>query len=100
MAKLTGLRAREVFDSRGRPTLEVEAAAGGGAAGRAIVPAGASTGRHEARELRDGEDCRHGGRRADVVERQDDAVAAAINGADRVGELFVAKIPGKTLARQ
>ena len=55
MAKLVGLEAREVFDSRGRPTVEVEAIAEGGGVGRAIVPSGASTGRHEAVELRDGE---------------------------------------------
>jgi enolase len=55
------LSAREVLDSRGRPTVEVEAAASNGEIGRAIVPSGASTGRHEARELRDSESRRHGG---------------------------------------
>jgi enolase len=58
---LTELKAREVLDSRGRPTVEVEATASNGAVGRAIVPSGASTGRHEAVELRDAEDRRHGG---------------------------------------
>ena len=62
MAKLKELLAREVFDSRGCPTVEVEAVAQGGARGRAIVPAGASTGRHEAVELRDGEAHRHCGK--------------------------------------
>src|SRR3954447_1163997 len=62
MAKLVGLEAREVFDSRGRPTVEVEAIGEGGAFGRAIVPSGASTGRHEAVELRDGEARRHCGK--------------------------------------
>ena len=55
VATLTKLLAREVLDSRGRPTVEVEAIASDGAVGVAIVPAGASTGRHEARELRDAE---------------------------------------------
>ena len=55
MSTLKGLKAREVLDSRGRPTVEVEAIASTGAVGRAIVPSGASTGRHEALELRDGE---------------------------------------------
>jgi enolase len=55
------LRAREVLDSRGRPTVEVEVAASNGEVGRAIVPSGASTGRHEAIELRDPESRRHGG---------------------------------------
>jgi enolase len=56
-----GLKARQVLDSRGRPTVEVEAMASGGAVGRAIVPSGASTGRHEALELRDAESPRYGG---------------------------------------
>ncbi|MGE3818873.1 MAG: phosphopyruvate hydratase [Isosphaeraceae bacterium] len=61
MATLAGLKAREVLDSRGRPTVEVEATGSTGATGRAIVPSGASTGRHEALELRDVERTRHGG---------------------------------------
>jgi enolase len=60
MSKLVSIHAREVFDSRGRPTVEVEAQCAGGGWGRAIVPSGASTGRHEALELRDG-DTRLGG---------------------------------------
>jgi enolase len=62
MAKLVSLKAREVFDSRGCPTVEVEVFGTGSAWGRAIVPAGASTGRHEAVELRDGEPHRHCGK--------------------------------------
>jgi enolase len=61
MATLRGLKARQVLDSRGRPTVEVEAITDGGAVGRAIVPSGASTGRHEAIELRDGDRRRYGG---------------------------------------
>jgi enolase len=61
MATLKGLKARQVLDSRGRPTVEVDAIASNGAAGRAIVPSGASTGRHEAIERRDGESSRYGG---------------------------------------
>jgi enolase len=49
------LHAREVLDSRGNPTVEVEVSCQGGAWGRAVVPSGASTGRHEAKELRDGD---------------------------------------------
>lgn len=55
MARIETIHAREVFDSRGRPTLEVEVKCAGGRAGRAIVPSGASTGRFEAWELRDGD---------------------------------------------
>src|SRR5437899_12616872 len=61
-ATISDLRAREVFDSRGNPTVEVEIHCQGGALGRAIVPSGASTGRHEAHELRDGDPARFGGR--------------------------------------
>lgn len=61
MTALVKLHAREVLDSRGRPTVEVEAMTSRGDVGRAIVPSGASTGRHEALELRDRDPKRHGG---------------------------------------
>src|SRR5438132_9871488 len=56
------VHARQVLDSRGNPTVEVEVSCHGGAFGRAIVPSGASTGRHEAVELRDGDHARFGGK--------------------------------------
>jgi enolase len=59
---ISRVHAREVLDSRGQPTVEVEVHCHGGAAGRAIVPSGASTGTHEAVELRDGDPRRHGGK--------------------------------------
>ena len=55
------IEAREVFDSRGRPTVEVDVTASNGTRASAIVPSGASTGRHEALELRDGDPQRYGG---------------------------------------
>jgi len=58
---VTSIRGREVLDSRGKPTVEVEVAVSNGAVGHAIVPSGASTGRHEAVELRDTERARFGG---------------------------------------
>jgi enolase len=61
MTTLKALSARQVLDSRGRPTVEVDAIASTGARGRAIVPSGASTGRHEAIELRDTANPRYGG---------------------------------------
>ena len=61
-AAIGRLHAREVLDSRGNPTVEVEIFCQGGAFGRAIVPSGASTGTHEARELRDGDSARHDGK--------------------------------------
>jgi enolase len=61
MSEIEQIRAREVLDSRGNPTVEVEASLAAGAAGRAIVPSGASTGIHEATEWRDGGE-RYGGK--------------------------------------
>jgi enolase len=55
VSTITGVRARQVFDSRGNPTVEVDVELGSGAWGRAAVPSGASTGRFEAVELRDGD---------------------------------------------
>ncbi len=55
------IRAREIIDSRGNPTVEVDVRLSGGALGRAAVPSGASTGAHEALELRDGDPERYGG---------------------------------------
>jgi enolase len=61
MKIIKSVNAREVLDSRGRPTVEVEARADNGAVGAAIVPSGASTGRHEALELRDGDPAHYEG---------------------------------------
>ena len=58
---IQSVRGREVLDSRGNPTVEVDVTLRGGAFGRAIVPSGASTGRHEAVELRDGDPTRYEG---------------------------------------
>ncbi len=58
--EITAIYAREILDSRGNPTLEVEVRLEGGAVGRAAVPSGASTGKHEAVELRDGGTRYHG----------------------------------------
>lgn len=61
MSKIAEVHAREVLDSRGRPTVEVEIRTRCGKRGRAIAPSGASTGKHEARELRDRDPNRYGG---------------------------------------
>jgi len=60
-ATIADVHAREILDSRGNPTVEVEAWLDDGAHGRAAVPSGASTGVHEALELRDGDTGRYGG---------------------------------------
>src|SRR5687767_15771381 len=62
MATISSVRAREILDSRGNPTIEVEVGLAGGVAGRAAVPSGASTGAHEAVELRDGDKARYLGK--------------------------------------
>jgi len=62
MALIASVQAREVLDSRGNPTIEVDVMLDDDALGRAIVPSGASTGTHEALELRDGDDKRFGGK--------------------------------------
>jgi enolase len=62
MTEIIGVLAREILDSRGNPTVEVEVGLEGGAIGRAAVPSGASTGEHEAHELRDGDEERFGGK--------------------------------------
>ena len=54
MSQIEGIHARQILDSRGNPTVEVELTLRSGASGRAAVPSGASTGEREARELRDG----------------------------------------------
>ena len=62
MSLIERVHAREILDSRGNPTIEVDVTLDDGAFGRAAVPSGASTGEHEALELRDGDDARFGGK--------------------------------------
>jgi enolase len=62
MAEITDIVAREILDSRGNPTVEVDVVLETGTTGRAAVPSGASTGAHEAVELRDGDKSRYGGK--------------------------------------
>jgi enolase len=62
MSEIVDVHAREILDSRGNPTLECEVTVASGSVGRAAVPSGASTGEHEAHELRDGEKARYGGK--------------------------------------
>src|SRR5512146_2083719 len=62
MSAIVDIRGREILDSRGNPTVEVDVVLESGAMGRAAVPSGASTGAHEAVELRDGDKKRYGGK--------------------------------------
>ena len=80
---ITAIKAREIIDSRGNPTVEVDVMLSGGAMGRAAVPSGASTGVHEALELRDGDPKRFGGKGVlKAVANVNGAIAAKLKGAD------------------
>ncbi len=80
---IISLNALQVLDSRGNPTVEVEVVLGDGSWGRAIVPSGASTGVHEALELRDGDKNRFGGKGVtQAVENVNSFIAEALIGAD------------------
>src|SRR5262249_15220892 len=83
MLSIAALHAREILDSRGNPTLEVDCALAGGALGRAAVPSGASTGEHEAIELRDGDPKRYRGKGVQkAVRNVGEVIAPALLGAD------------------
>jgi enolase len=80
---IEALHARQVFDSRGEPTVEVDVRLHGGAFGRAMVPSGASTGRHEAVELRDGNAARFRGRGVlQAVSNVNHSIAPELRGRD------------------
>ena len=83
MTEIVAVRGREVLDSRGNPTVEVELATVSGFTGRAAVPSGASTGQNEAVELRDGEGGRYGGKGVlTAVQNVDTEIAEVILGMD------------------
>src|SRR6476659_8496185 len=80
---IASLHARQILDSRGRPTVEVDATLSDGSHGRASVPSGASTGAAEAHELRDGDPARYGGLGVlRAVANVDGEIASALRGRD------------------
>ncbi|MEA2584025.1 MAG: enolase [Thermomicrobiales bacterium] len=84
---IESVRGREILDSRGNPTVEVEVTLLGGGLGRAAVPSGASTGAYEAVELRDGDKARYGGKGVlKAVEHVNDPIAEAIVGLDALDQ--------------
>lgn len=89
MSTILDIRAREILDSRGNPTIEADVTLASGATGRAAVPSGASTGEHEALELRDGDQERYGGKGVELaVQSVVERIAPALNGliaSDQVG---------------
>jgi len=84
---ISRLRAREILDSRGNPTVEVDALLDDGSFGRAAVPSGASTGKHEALELRDGDEKRYGGKGVLTACRNvEDVIAPNLAGVDALDQ--------------
>jgi enolase len=93
MPTIVDIRAREILDSRGNPTVEADVMLASGAFGRAAVPSGASTGEHEALELRDGDDERYGGKGVQqavqsIVER----IAPALNGIAAADQIAIDRL--------
>jgi enolase len=83
LTTIAEIRGRQVLDSRGNPTVEAEVFLDGGASARAIVPSGASTGQHEAVELRDGDEQRYKGKGVlKAVENVNSEIARALGGMD------------------
>src|SRR5665811_260517 len=83
MTAILDIAGREILDSRGNPTVEVDVRLEGGAFGRAAVPSGASTGEHEAWELRDGDKKRYGGKGVSkAVAAVNETIAPALIGYD------------------
>lgn len=81
MSSITDIHAREILDSRGYPTIEVDVALKSGAMGRAAVPSGASTGAHEAIERRDGDKARYSGKGVRLaVATVEDEIFSALSG--------------------
>lgn len=92
MSKIEAVQAREILDSRGNPTVEVEVRLDGGGMGRAAVPSGASTGVHEALELRDGDKQRYGGKGVlQAVENVNGPIRRGLTGAEASNQAAVDK---------
>src|SRR5256714_1887781 len=93
MSTILNIQAREILDSRGNPTVEVDVFLAGGALGRAAVPSGASTGEHEAIELRDGDKKRYLGKGVTkAVRNVTDKILPALRGVDALDQLTVDRI--------
>ncbi len=90
MAAIADITAREILDSRGNPTIEVDVILESGALGRAAVPSGASTGAHEAVELRDGDKSRFGGKGVlNAVANVEGEILEAIGGIDATEQVAI-----------
>jgi enolase len=93
MTEIVGVYAREILDSRGNPTVEVDVYLESGAMGRAAVPSGASTGEHEAVELRDGDKSRFMGKGVlKAVQNVNDEIAPEIIGMDATDQIGIDRL--------
>ena len=93
MSTIQNIEAREILDSRGNPTVEVDVVLAGGAVGRAAVPSGASTGEHEAIELRDGDKARFSGKGVSkAIKNVTEKIFPALEGVDALDQLTVDRI--------
>jgi enolase len=92
MSAIIDIHARQILDSRGNPTVEVDVTLESGAMGRAAVPSGASTGAHEAVELRDGDKSKYGGKGVlKAVDAVNGEIFDAVSGLDAAGQLHIDK---------
>jgi len=90
MTLITDINAREILDSRGNPTVEVEVELSSGVFGRAAVPSGASTGEHEAVELRDGDKKRYGGKGVlNAVKNVNETIMGALIEMDAMDQIMI-----------
>lgn len=93
MGQIVKVHAREILDSRGNPTLEVEVTTASGAFGRAAVPSGASTGVNEALELRDGDKSRYGGKGVlDAVRNVNEVIQMELLGMDVLNQVAIDRL--------
>src|SRR5262245_40402986 len=93
MSSIASIVAREILDSRGNPTVEVDVQLESGAAGRAAVPSGASTGEHEALELRDGDAKRYLGKGVQkAVKNVETVIANELRGGDASNQLAIDRL--------
>ena len=93
MSEIINLHAREILDSRGNPTIEVELTTSAGARGRAAVPSGASTGAHEAVELRDNDKTRYGGKGVlNAINNVKEKIAPEVLGQDVFDQVALDKL--------
>jgi len=90
MTAITDIVARQILDSRGNPTVEVDVHLESGVMGRAAVPSGASTGAHEASELRDGAKSRYGGKGVlKAIANIHGEILDAVDGLDAIGQVAI-----------